>query len=184
MRPSAVRGALATQGPSSPMPEPLLPNDPIGPLLSRANLARVRGQWDEGIALCQAALELAPTSVEALSLLGELSAAQGKNDEALHYFSLAVDLKPDNTLMRERRDKLLQAKHARLVANQKQADPIPVTAPTKPKAPKARPRGVVIALIALGGLVMLVLGVWLGTYLANRNNQIVPSKEPGTVGRH
>jgi len=184
MRPSAVRGALATQGPSSPMPEPLPPGDPVGPLLSRANLARVRGSWDEGIALCHTALKLSATSVEAHALLGELYAAQGKDDEALHYFSLAVDLKPDHALVREKRDKLLQAKHARLVANQKQADPVPVTAPTKPKAIKARPRGIVIALIALGGLVMLVLGVWLGTYLANRNNQIVPSKEPGTVGRH
>lgn len=159
--------------------------DPVGPLLSRANLARVRGNLDGGIALCKAALEQAPTSVEAHALLAELYASQGQDDEALHYYSLAVDLKPDSAALRQKRDTLVQAKHARLVAAQKAPPPLQaqVPKPTTPAAKKPRPRWLLVALIAGGGLVMLLLGLWLGTLLSNRSNELVPTKEPGTVGR-
>ena len=160
-------------------------DDPIGPLLSRANLARVRGNIEGGISLCRTALEQAPASIEAHALLGDLYAAQGQEDEALHHYSLAVDLKPDSAALREKRDKLMQAKHARLVAAQAPAPQAQAPKPTAPAmtAKKARPRWLLAALIAGGGLLMLILGVWLGTLLANRNNTLVPTKEPGTVGR-
>lgn len=161
-------------------------DDPIGPLLSRANLARVRGNIEGGIALCKTALEQVPASVEAHALLGDLYAAQGQEDEALHYYSLAVDLKSDSATLREKRDKLVQAKHARLVAAQAPAPQAQAPKPTAPaavKVKKPRPRWLLAALVGGGGLLMLVLGVWLGTLLANRNNMLVPTKVPGTVGR-
>ena len=160
--------------------------DPIGPLLSRANLARVRGNIEEGITLCKSALEQAPASVEAHALLGDLHAAKGQEDEALHYYSLAVDLKPDSAPLREKRDKLVQAKHARLVAAQKAAVPQVQVQAEKPRAPaiqKPRPRWLLAALVAGGGVLVLLLGIWLGTVLSNGNKTLVPTKEPGTVGR-
>ena len=164
----------------------------INALLSRANLARVRGNLEEAQDICRTALELSPTAAAAHSLLGDLFAAQGKHDEALHCYSVAAELKPQNTLFREKRDKAIQVRHSRLMAGQQQAQkPAPVekaspiaseeVAVLKAPAPP-RPRWFIALLVAVGGIVMLILGVWLGTTIAHRND-LVPTKIPGTVGR-
>ena len=164
----------------------------INALLSRANLARVRGNLEEAQDICRTALELSPTAADAHSLLGDLFAAQEKHDEALHCYSVAAELKPQNTLFREKRDKAIQARHSRLLVVQQQAQmPVPVEKESTKtseavavlKVPAApRPRWLIALLVAVGGIVMLILGVWLGTTIAHRND-LVPTKVPGTVGR-
>lgn len=172
-------------------------DEEINALLSRANLARVRGNLSEAEAICLTAIELNPSSAEAQSLLGDLFAAQGKHDEALHCYSFASELKPGNASFREKRDKAVQARHSRLQAAQqaqaqatKPVTPAPkATIPAKATTPapeekkkNARPRWLLATLIGVGGVVMLLLGVWLGNTLAHRND-LVPIKTPAVVGR-
>jgi tetratricopeptide (TPR) repeat protein len=167
----------------------------IGALLSRANLARVRGNLAEAQTICQSALELSPTSADAHSLLGDLFAAQEKHDEALHCYSVAADLRPQSVPLREKRDKAILARHSRLLSSQQQQAQVP--APAKALTEKAaavkepasdsesgkrRPRWLVAVLVGVGGIVMLLLGIWLGTSIAHRND-LVPTKVPATVGR-
>lgn len=163
----------------------------ISALLSRANLARVRGNLEEAQAICHTALELSPMAADAHSLLGDLFAAQEKHDEALHCYSVAADLKPQNASFREKRDKELQSRHSRLLTQQQKAQKqaIPkaeaqttVSATPEKTPPKPRPRWLTVTLIGVGGVVMILLGVWLGTFLSHRND-LVPLKEPSIVGR-
>ena len=159
----------------------------ISALLSRANLARVRGNLEEAQAICHTALELSPMAADAHSLLGDLFAAQEKHDEALHCYSVAADLKPQNASFREKRDKELQSRHSRLLTQQQKALPKPkapatASATSEKTSPKPRPRWLTVTLIGVGGVVMILLGVWLGTFLSHRND-LVPLKEPSIVGR-
>lgn len=170
-------------------------DDEIGALLSRANLARVRGHIEEAQAICRAALELNPRSADAHSLQGDLLTLQDKHDDALHCYSLAAELKPENLSLREKRDKAIAARHSRLLASQQKTTPTPPTPPqgqqvappaqaslpTK-NAPQKQPRWLIATLVGLGGVVMLLLGIWLGTSIAHRND-LVPTKTPATVGR-
>lgn len=82
----------------------------IGPLLARANLYRLRGQWNEAVAVCTEALRQAPHSATAHSLLGDIYEAQGKLDDALQWFGMAVDLDPANPVDRSKLEQALQAK--------------------------------------------------------------------------
>ncbi len=164
----------------------------INALLSRANLARVRGNLEEAQDICRTVLELSPTAADAHSLLGDLFAAQEKHDEALHCYSVASELRPQNALLREKRDKAIQARHSRLLVSQQQQAPKPAILETEPKKSGApvvekmpappRPRWLIALLVAMGGVVMILLGVWLGTTIAHRND-LVPTKVPRTVGR-
>lgn len=172
-------------------------DEEINALLSRANLARVRGNLSEAEAICLTAIELNPSSAEAQSLLGDLFAAQGKHDEALHCYSFASELKPGNASFREKRDKAVKARHSRLqAAQQAQAQTVKQAQAAKPAAPApkatapvpvekkkpGRPRWLIAVLVGVGGVVMLLLGIWLGNMLAHRND-LVPIKTPAVVGR-
>jgi hypothetical protein len=76
--------------------------DGVGPLLARANLLRMRGQWDEAIAACAEALRRVPNSPSACSLLGDIYEAQHKFDEALQWYGMAVEFDPTNVRDRAR----------------------------------------------------------------------------------
>ena len=165
----------------------------INALLSRANLARVRGNLGEAQEICHTALELSPMAADAHSLLGDLFAAQEKHDEALHCYSRAVELKPENASFREKRDKAIQVRHSRLIATQQQQQAPKPTLP-KPEAqvtgsevpqktpPKPHPRWLIYTLIGVGGLVMILLGFLLGNWWEHRND-LVPLKDLPVVGR-
>lgn len=64
-------------------------------LLSQANLCRIRSQWKEAIDHCVSALRLLPGDQSAHSLLGDIYRDQGRTEEALHWYRLAVDLAPN-----------------------------------------------------------------------------------------
>jgi tetratricopeptide (TPR) repeat protein len=163
----------------------------ISALLSRANLARVRGNLEEAQAICHTALELSPMAADAHSLLGDLFLAQDKHDEALHCYSVASDLKPQSASFREKRDKELQVRHSRLLTQQQKAQkptlPKPEAQATGSDAPqktptKPRPRWLTYTLIGVGGVVMILLGFLLGNWWEHRND-LKPTKVPLTIGR-
>jgi tetratricopeptide (TPR) repeat protein len=91
----------------------------VGPLLARANLLRMRGQWDEAIAVCTEALRQAPKSPTAHSVLGDIYEAQGKYDDALQWYGMAVDLAPNRTADREKLDRVIAVQRERLRAMEK-----------------------------------------------------------------
>jgi hypothetical protein len=86
----------------------------VGPLLARANLLRMRCQWDEAVAVCTEALRRAPESATAHTLLGDIYEAQGKFDDAMQWYGMAVDLAPDRPGDREKLERVTQAQRARL----------------------------------------------------------------------
>jgi hypothetical protein len=102
----------------------------VGPLLARANLLRMRGQWDEAVASCMAALRKAPHSAAAHLLLGEIYEAQGKVDDAVPWYTMAVDHDPGNAAAREKLARLEEMQRVRLRA---QTAPPPGTAPKREK---------------------------------------------------
>lgn len=88
----------------------------VGPLLARANLFRMRGQWDEAVAACTEALRRAPESATAHSLMGDIYEAQARWEDAMHWFGMAVDLDPGNTRDREKLDRVLGTQRAAAAA--------------------------------------------------------------------
>jgi hypothetical protein len=86
---------------------PLMVNmDDVYALLSAANLARMRGRWDEAIDKCAEALRLDPNNSTAHSLVGDIYQDQGRKEEAIQWYQMALDLDPDNTADRVKIDRL------------------------------------------------------------------------------
>ena len=102
-------------------------------LLARANLLRLRSQWDEAVAACTEALRRAPHSVTARSLLGDIYEAQGNTEAAVQWFGMAVEINPANQSDRAKLDRLVNAQRARLRTEEIATA---AAAPSKPVAEK------------------------------------------------
>ena len=89
-------------------------DESIGPLLARANLLRMRGQWEEAVAACTEALRKSPKSPTAHSLMGEIYETQGKVVDAMQWYGMALDLAPDNRIDRSKLDRLTELQRRRL----------------------------------------------------------------------
>ena len=156
------------------------------PLLARANLLRLRGQWNEAIAVCTDALRHAPRSPSAHSLLGEVYEAQGKTDEAVQWFGMACDLDPTNQSDRAKLDNALAAQQAKFAAAQKAAGF--VSPPTPPKhatektlewidriLPPGKSQSVARLIFALCGVLALMILVAAGIlWQTGRNANQLP----------
>lgn len=79
------------------------PEEKVHALLAEANLLRLRKNWTGAIARCTEALRLAPNSASAHSLLGDICRDEGRSQDAIEWYKLALGL--DNTRKRDR-DKL------------------------------------------------------------------------------
>lgn len=77
-------------------------------LLAQANLLRMRGCWEEAVGNCMAALRLAPDSPSAQSLLGDIYENQGRFDDAVQWYRMALDANPESPADRLKLDRLLQ----------------------------------------------------------------------------
>ena len=125
--------AAATAAARDPAPERTRdPEDAeaaVGPLLARANLLRMRGQWDEAVAACTEALRKAPESPTAHALLGDIYEAQGKLDDALQWYGMAVDLNPDSKVDRAKLDRLVNAQRVALLQQEGRAGGVAGTPP-------------------------------------------------------
>ena len=65
------------------------------PLLAQANLARIRGQWGEAVETCVRVLRVQPGNADAHSLLGDIYRDQGALDDAIQWYRMASDLRPN-----------------------------------------------------------------------------------------
>jgi hypothetical protein len=99
-------------------PDPVVGGDAeVYPLLAKANLHRIRGEYPEAKAVCLSILRRLPGNFSAHHLLGDIASEQGESDQAIEWFELALDLQPDNTQVHEKLKKLGDSK-----ANQEAAE--------------------------------------------------------------
>ena len=103
-------------------------------LLAQANLFRMRGCWEEAVTNCMAALRLAPDSPSAQSLLGDIYENQGRIDDAVQWYRMALDANPRSPADRLKLDRLLERQE---VPGQQSAEAGPPS-----EAPKTLPRPV------------------------------------------
>lgn len=85
-------------------PEPVVSAAEIHRLLTRANLNRMRREWPGAVEGCIQVLRLDPGNQTAHSLLGDIYRDQGKMEDAVRWYRMAVDLKPnaaDESKLRE-----------------------------------------------------------------------------------
>jgi hypothetical protein len=68
----------------------------VDPMLARANLLRIRGNWQDAAETCAAVLRLDPHSTTAHSLLGDIYQDQGRLQDAHHWYGLAAELNPES----------------------------------------------------------------------------------------
>lgn len=93
----------------------------VGPLLARANLLRMRGQWDEAVTVCTEALRQSPHSATAHALMGDIYDAQNRPEDAVTWYTMAVELNPNGAVDRAKLERLQTQQAIRL----KQAAPPP-----------------------------------------------------------
>jgi hypothetical protein len=88
----------------------------IDSLLIQANLCRIRQQWPEAVDYCISILRAQPGNQAAHSLLGDIYRDQGKVDDAIQWYRMAVDLRPNPSdqakLARLERERALMARNA------------------------------------------------------------------------
>jgi hypothetical protein len=70
--------------------------------LSKANFLRMRQQFREAEELCLVVLRTYPQNVEAHVLLGDIFADQGQFEHANQWYSLALDLQPEDFAVRQK----------------------------------------------------------------------------------
>jgi hypothetical protein len=92
----------------------LADEEAVRPLLARANLLRMRGQWDEAVAVCTQALLRAPRSATAHSLLGDIYDAQDKHEDSRQWYRMAVEIDPANAADRAKLDRVVAVQRAQL----------------------------------------------------------------------
>ncbi len=81
-------------------------------LLAQANLLRMRGCWEAAVENCMAALRLAPDSPSAQSLLGDIYENQGRYDDAIQWYRMALDAHPDSPADRLKLERLTARQQA------------------------------------------------------------------------
>jgi hypothetical protein len=119
----------------------------VYPLLAQANLLRTRGDLRGAREKCVEALRRRPNDFEAQVMLGELHEVEGSYDDALSWYKMALDLRPEDETLRQRIE-ALEAEQSRIARDGAAAAEGP------PKHP-ARLR----AAISVAGLVVVVAGM-------------------------
>lgn len=92
---------------SSAPEEAGLPRD-LYALLAQANLLRMRGCWEDAVQTCMTALRLSPESHSAQSLLGDIYENQGRYDDAIQWYRMALDINPRSPADTMKLDRLLR----------------------------------------------------------------------------
>lgn len=86
-----------------PSPE----DDAVDSILLNAYLLKLRGKFDEAIEECIRALRKNPDNPVAHSLSGDIYFEQGKIEDAIRWYELALDLNPDSEADRAKLKKLI-----------------------------------------------------------------------------
>lgn len=110
-------------------------------LLAQANLLRMRGCWEEAVGNCMAALRIAPDSPSAQSLLGDIFENQGRFDDAIQWYRMALDANPESPADRLKLDRLLQRQlpASRIERKAAPLEPDAVSADPAPARPASAP---------------------------------------------
>lgn len=112
-----MTGPLNTSGddPSKlPPPIDLQLEESCASRLAQANLHRLRRQWDEANRVCLHVLYAAPDSWRAHALLGDIAAERGDADEAIRWYCMALDIRPDAQATREKLSLIVNSRRAEL----------------------------------------------------------------------
>lgn len=154
-------------------------DEDVRAILARANLHKLRGQWEDAAALCAEAIQRDPTSAAAHGLLGEVYEGQGSLDQALHCYGMAVDLAPDNASWRQSLQKMVRRKQAALKNAQKAAPVRPRREKTLEwidrKFPPGQPKSILYFLVGFGALLAVILGIGAGLLLTGRGRERKPT---------
>lgn len=118
----ATRAAAGTYGSApptpgradrSPTPRPSAPNSPGAPpiadtaaLVAQAQAAFVRGKFVEARALCEQVLRRDRRNAAAYELLGDVCRLQGRTDDAVHMYTMALQFNPRNQTVMQRLERL------------------------------------------------------------------------------
>lgn len=124
-RASATQSASASPAPRTAAQSALVEAER---LITQAQAAFVRNKMIEARSLADQALRYNKRSAPAYEVLGDVSRVQGKVDEAIGHYTMALQLDPRNQAVRQRMERMARA-----------ATPRP-TAPT-PRRAAARPSG-------------------------------------------
>ena len=76
-------------------------------LLAQANLLRIRGAWQEAVDKCMAAMRIIPGNCAAQSLLGDIYENQGKFDDAIQWYRMALDTNPNSPADKAKLNRLI-----------------------------------------------------------------------------
>lgn len=91
-------GPRSASGPYRRAPGPAAPRGPGGPnvplLLRQAQAAYTRGRFRDAIQLCQAVLAADRRNGAAYNILGDIYRIQGRVDQAIQMYSLAIQVNP------------------------------------------------------------------------------------------
>ncbi len=139
----------------------------VYPEIARANLLRMKGQYEQAIEVCLGILKRYPSNETAHALMGDIYADQGKLADAIQWYELLVDLAPTNPTYRAKLDQLRSIQAIQQVP--------PSVASTTPAVSAPSTRAWVYL---LGGLLVLILVV--SAFVAGRRMTLAAT-EPTTV---
>jgi len=118
----------------------------VYPEIARANLLRMKGQYEQAVEVCLGILKRYPSNETAHALLGDIYADQGKLTDAIQWYELLVDLAPANPIYRAKLDNLRSLQTAQQVQ---------ISGSSPASAVSAPPTRVWV--YVLGGLLVLIL---------------------------
>jgi hypothetical protein len=93
--------------------------EPEGLMLAHANLLRMRGRWEDAAAQCAEVLRRQPSSASAHSLLGDIYENQGRLEDAIHWYQLALEICPGSVADRAKLSRALELQRARLARRER-----------------------------------------------------------------
>jgi hypothetical protein len=150
-------------------------------LLARASLLKMRGMNKEAIATCQEALKIAPDSVAAHAVLGDIYEGMGQYAEAEAAYKAVLERDPTRHTEREKRERLLKILTATQPTTRPSdsSRPSPVATATPPSEETTR-EGEIARLLyicsgILGALVLLTGSYWLWQ---NKQKNTLPQIKP------
>lgn len=134
------------------------------PVLATANLARLRGDFEEATARCIEVLRRYPNNATAHSLIGDIYADQGLLRDAAEWYKLALELDASNQADRRKLETLIK----RLAIP---APSEPAGGPPEPAARARRAAGTGLSRplgLGMGAVVVVLLAVLIGAVVYRR----------------
>ncbi len=138
--------------------------------ISRVNLLRMRGEFDDAMKLCDELLKYHPENVDVHILKGDVCFERGKLDDAWHWYRLASDMRPEDASIHRKLQTIDQIRQDRAAHAGKDAE-IRRMLSVSQRWRIAGLVGVVLIALLLVGMVMVV----------QSGKRIVGSVRPGDV---